>query len=165
MDPQPGDFGVTRIHGLTGIAVRVGQWLNGSGFADYEHAFIVMRGNAVAEAQPGGAGVWVNDYDPAQTIYSSVSLTEVQRQGVLDTARCLVGTPYSWFDYLSLALHRLHIRPRWVTDRMATSKHMICSQLVDYCYRQAGVPLFADGRQPGDVTPGDLYRVIKEGTK
>jgi hypothetical protein len=34
---------------------------------------------------------------------------------------------------------------------------MICSQLVDYCYRQNGVELFHDGRWPGYVTPGCLY--------
>jgi hypothetical protein len=38
---------------------------------------------------------------------------------------------------------------------------MICSQLVDQCYQDAGVHLFADGRWPGDVTPADLYRLIR----
>jgi hypothetical protein len=37
---------------------------------------------------------------------------------------------------------------------------MICSQLVDEAYLRAGVHLFDDGRDPGDVTPGDLLYVI-----
>jgi hypothetical protein len=34
---------------------------------------------------------------------------------------------------------------------------MICSQLVDYCYRVNDVELFKDGRWPGYVTPACLY--------
>jgi hypothetical protein len=33
---------------------------------------------------------------------------------------------------------------------------MVCSQSVSWCYDQAGVHLFADGRLPGLVAPNDL---------
>jgi hypothetical protein len=33
---------------------------------------------------------------------------------------------------------------------------------VDFAYDMAGVHLFSDGRIPGDVTPGDLYRLLRE---
>ncbi len=52
-----------------------------------------------------------------------------------------------------------HIRPRWLLDYVAGTGHMICSQLVDQSYLDAGVHLAEDGRFPGDVTPGDLAYV------
>jgi hypothetical protein len=47
-----------------------------------------------------------------------------------------------------------------VTDFIADSGHLICSQLVDLCYLRAGAHLFDDGRLPGDVTPGDLWKLL-----
>ncbi|MFD0528969.1 hypothetical protein ACFQ1I_21765 [Kitasatospora arboriphila] len=35
--------------------IRIGQWLNASGFADYEHAFVFVGDGQLVEAQPGGA--------------------------------------------------------------------------------------------------------------
>lgn len=160
MSPRPGDFGLTRIKGFAGWLIRVLQWLNGSGFRNYEHAFIVMPDNKVVGAQPGGARQDENTYDPAETVYSSVPMTTAQREAIVRVTRTLIDTPYSFLDYVSIALHRLHIRPKWLERYLASSRHMICSQLVDYVYSMAGVPLFKDGRAPGDVTPGDLYAVL-----
>ena len=39
---------------------------------------------------------------------------------------------------------------------------MICSQLVDQCYLEAGIHLYDDGRDPGDVTPADLAELVSE---
>jgi len=49
--------------------------------------------------------------------------------------------------------------PGWLLDYVAGTGHIICSQLVDQCYLDAGVHLFDDGRFVGDVTPGDLAHV------
>jgi hypothetical protein len=38
---------------------------------------------------------------------------------------------------------------------------MICSQLADTAAAEGGWHLFEDGRWPGDVTPGDLYRLYQ----
>jgi uncharacterized protein YycO len=160
MAPTPGDFGLTQIKGWTGWLIRFLQWLNRSGFRDYEHAFIVMPADKVLGAQPGGARLDDNTYDPAHTVYSAVALTTMQRQAIVSVATKLIGTPYSFLDYVSLALHRLHIRPKFVEAHVESTHHMICSQLVDAIYHWAGVQLFQDGRWPGDVTPGDLYDVL-----
>jgi cell wall-associated NlpC family hydrolase len=165
--PLPGDFGVTRIAGLPGRAIRFGQWLNGSGFEDYEHSFIVMPSPdgswppaGVLGAQPGGARYEVNPYAAAVTRYSAIPLTTQQRAAIVSVACKLEGTPYSWLDYASIGLHRLHIRPKALEDFIASEHHMICSQLVVWVYKQAGIDLFP-GRWPGDVTPGDLARLIE----
>ncbi len=39
---------------------------------------------------------------------------------------------------------------------------MICSQLVDQSYQDAGVHLFSDGRWSGYVTPGALFERLAD---
>jgi len=159
--PLPGDFGLVSITGTVGRLTRIGQWLNGDGYRDYEHAFIVLNNHGLLEAEPGGARLReLTEYDGTNVIYSDWPLTNQQRDQIVETALSLVGTPYSILDYLSLVLVRLHIRPGWVARYVANTGHMICSQLVDNCYQRTGVHLFDDGRLPGDVTPGDLSTVL-----
>lgn len=158
--PLPGDFGLVSITGTVGRLIRVGQYLNGDGFRNFEHAFVVLDGGMLLEAEPGGARIRpLAQYDGTNVTYSDWPLTDVQRDRIVQ-ARSLVGTPYSVLDYLSLVLVRLHIRPGWVARYVVNTGHMICSQMVDFCYVQAGVHLFDDGRIPGDVTPGDLATVL-----
>lgn len=160
--PQPGDFGLVSISGVTGLAVRIGQYLNGDGFSDFQHAFVVLDGERVLEAEPGGARIMpLTEYKGTNAVYSTWQLTDQQRAAIVDTALSLVGIPYSALDYLSLVLHRLHIRPPGLKRYIASTGHMICSQLVDHCYEQAGVHLFNDGRWSGDVTPGDMTVVLQ----
>ena len=161
--PLPGDFAVVRIPGDVGRLIRFGQWLDGDGYADYEHAFICVGEGELVEAQPGGARLAeLSEYATRTPLWSTgrFPLTEEQRQELVAAARHYLGVPYSFLDYGSLALARVHLRLPAVKRYVADTHHMICSQLVDQCYQDAGVHLFQDGRIPGDVTPGDLYRLI-----
>lgn len=161
MTPKPGDFGLVSIRGIAGLGVRIGQWLNGDGLLDYHHAFVVLDRGEILEAEPGGARIRpLSQYDGTNAIYSSWDLTDDQRAAIVREARPLLGTPYSVLDYLSLALHRLHIPAPHLRRYIADSGHLICSQLVDLAYERAGIQLFDDGRWPGDVTPGDLTLVL-----
>jgi uncharacterized protein YycO len=139
----------------------MGQWLNGDGFADYEHAFIVMPDGYLIEAQPGGAQLVKNSYPDETTIYSHHTLDQDIRDRIVSEAMKTMGTPYSFLDYLALALHRFHIRTPGLKRYIESSGHMICSQLVDRVYATAGVHLFADDRWPGDCTPADLLTVVE----
>jgi hypothetical protein len=164
--PLPGDIGLTQIHGQVGKLIRLGQWLNGDGYHDYEHAFVYVGygTDGLVEAEPGGARIGhLSQYDASRIVWSTglVSLTDDQRARVTAAALryAALKTPYSFADYGLLAAKRLHI---WVPGRDAyvrSSKSMICSQLVARCYADAGVPLF-DG-WTGDVTPGDLYHLLE----
>lgn len=82
------------------------------------------------------------------------------RAKVVATATALVGTPYSALDYVALAALHLHIPSQRIRDRVASSGHMICSQLVDEVYRRVGIELFTH-RRPGDVMPSDLAAWIR----
>lgn len=162
-EPKPGDFGLTRITGYAGLLIRIGQWLNGSGWKNYEHAFIVVGNDSLAEAEPGGARMApLSEYSDAT--YSSWDLTDAQRAAIVWHAHDLLGTPYSGADYFALALRRFHIPAPWLRRYIESSKHVICSQLVDMCYQAASLKMFTDGRWSGDITPADLDQVL-EGPK
>lgn len=172
-----GEFAVIPVHGTTGELIRIGEWLCGDGFKNYEHAEIYV-GNPPGE-KPLPAGYTLGAY-PGGAAYhnvppvgfqqgwlwsgSVIPLTPEQRAKIIQTAQRLEGTPYSALDYFAIAARRLHVPdPRGeLRDYIASSKHMICSQLVDYCYLQAGIHLFNDGRWPGYVTPEDLANVISD---
>jgi uncharacterized protein YycO len=163
-EPQPGDFAVVRMGGNGGRLIRIGQWLNGDGFADYEHAYVHVGNGELVEAQPGGAELRpLSVYDNRPTRWSTgrIPLTDEQRRAVVAAARGYVGTPYSVADYFALAAHRFHLPVGPLLRKyVADSRHMICSQLVDQCYWDAGVHLFSDGRWPGYVTPADLANLL-----
>ncbi|MFB7666872.1 hypothetical protein ACFC1R_23480 [Kitasatospora sp. NPDC056138] len=152
------------MSGRIGRLIRIGQWLNGDGFADFEHAFVYVGDGELVEAEPGGARLGPLTAYRGQPIRWSTDrfpLTEEQRHAVVAAARGFIGVPYSAADYFALAAHRFHlpIGPL-IKAYVADSRHMICSQLVDRCYQDAGVHLFGDGRWPGYVTPADLAALL-----
>jgi uncharacterized protein YycO len=158
--PSPGDFGLTRIAGTTGKLVSLGQRVVGSG-SFYTHAFVYLGNGEIIEAEPGGARKALLSHalqGRKTAAYSDFDLSDEQRKSIVSTAESLLGTPYSFLDYLAIGEARLlHSKSleRYVSD----TGHMICSQLVDECYRRAGIELFP-GRIAGDVAPGDLAKLI-----
>lgn len=154
-----GDIGLARIKGFVGLTIQLGQWFNGDG-SRWTHAYIVGRADVIYQAEPGGAEAVPLDTYAGREVFVHPELTTEQRDRIVAAAKDMLGTPYSFLDYLSIALHRFRIRPRFVERYVQTTKHMICSQLVDEAYLRAGVHLFADGRLPQDVTPGDLARLF-----
>jgi cell wall-associated NlpC family hydrolase len=154
--PKPGDFGLTRIAGKTGRLVSIGQRVIGSG-SYYTHAFVYVGNGEIIEAEPGGARRSTLQ-EGKHVAYSAIPLSCSRRSSIVRAAVALIGTPYSFLDYVAIGARRLaHIDAleRFVED----SHHMICSQLVDEVYRRAGIELFPN-RIPGDVTPGDLAKLI-----
>lgn len=156
---KAGDIGLTRIEGLLGFFVSLGQHLAGDS-SKYTHAYIVLDDETVIAAQPGGARIdKLSDYKD-KAIYIQMDLTDDQRATIVREARALEGTPYSYMDYLAIALLRFGIKPKWLRNYIKSTGHMICSQLADFVYCKAGVHLFKDGRESQDVTPGDLLYVL-----
>jgi len=158
--PLPGDFALTRISGVTGALISAGQFLIGDG-APVQHAMIYVGDGMIVQAMPGGAEMIPLDDASDPVIWSSqyIPLTWGQRTRMMHEALALVGTPYSFADYASIALAHYRIRPTWVREFVGDTGHMICSQLVDEVYRRAGIELFSD-RIAGDITPGDLWKLL-----
>lgn len=187
-DPEPGDVGLTWITGWTGFWVSFGQWLAGDGgswpwsrirqarklirIASGKkaklprgfptHAFTVLPNGQIFEAQPGGARITsLSRYADRPVLFAKMPLTDAQRARVPEVVLPMVDTPYSFLDYVYLALWRLGIRPDWLRDAVRSSGHMICSQSVDKVEELIGLNLFTDLRLNQDVTPGDLFELFE----
>lgn len=160
MQPKPGDYRLFRISGYGGHLIRVGQWLNGDGYADYEHAAVYLGNGEYVEAEPHGARLATYADEGGGWSGGIIPLTDTQRVAIVAAARGYIGTGYSFADYVAIAAHTLHMDTRALQRFIASNGHMICSQLVDQCYADAGVHLFTDSRWPGYVTPGDLYHLL-----
>lgn len=160
--PQPGDFGLVSISGQVGFLIRLGQWLNGDGFANYEHAFVYIGNGQIVEAEPGGACIsQLSEYDGRSIQWSTglVPVQDWQRTDLCGDATKFVGTPYSFLDYMLIALYRFHMKLPGVTKRVEESKHMICSQLVATLYDENEIKLTDD--PPYLITPGKLRKYLE----
>jgi cell wall-associated NlpC family hydrolase len=158
-NPQPGDFAVTSITGSVGFLISVGEYLNGSRFGHWDHAFVYVGDDQLVEAEPGGARIAsLDEYASRPVAWSTghIELTDAQRTKVVAAARGYAGVGSSAADYFAIAAPRFHLPVPGLKDFVADSKHLICSQLVDKCYQDAGVQLFRDQRWNGYVTPADL---------
>jgi hypothetical protein len=159
--PLPGDIGLVTMGGETGKLIRLGQWLDGDGFENFEHAFVYLGPDKIIEAEPGGAQIRDFHYD-LKTVHWCTGIAKLwtpeNRTYVPSVAVRYFGTPYSAADYFALVAKRLRL-PGYplLKNYVATSKHQICSQLADQIAYDCGVRIFDDGRWPGDVTPGSLY--------
>jgi hypothetical protein len=169
-----GDFCVVPISGYVGWLISVGEWANGSGFHDYDHAeiyvgnpegFVPLKYGYTLGAYPGGARLVGLTSEPVKvqnSLWSSgyFELTDGSRTEIVEKGLSLIGVPYSSLDYFALAAHHLHLPVPFIKSYIASTKHLICSQLVDYVYEQCGIHLFKDNRWPGYVTPADLAQLI-----
>ena len=175
--PRPGMIGLTLISGRVGAGIKWAQRFNGDGFSDWEHAFTLLPGNLILEAEPGGAVIRPLHYD---RVYWCANIERLQPQvtnaQVLDVARSLEHVPYSFLDYDALLARRLHL-PDWrvwpnrdstegvpreglltLREFVRDTGHMICSQEADEFKLRLGCHVFNDQRWPQDVTPGALWR-------
>lgn len=169
--PQPGDIGLTTIHGPVGWGIGAAQtveaWaqrlFRGAGqAARYRHAYVVLTNGQIIEAEPGGARIRdVHEYDGAglPTVY--LRCPDQYRAGVASAARGLEAVPYSFLDYQAITLHDLHVPAPGLRDYIGDTGHMVCSQLADEAARRGGWHLFTDDRWPGYVSPAALYRLYE----
>ncbi len=156
----PGDIGLVSIRGHLGLFIRIGQWLCGDGWGHYEHAFVYVGNGRVVEAMPSGARVApITRYAGMLVLW--LRCPPVLGQGVAAAAVTFVSTPYSFADYLAIALHRLRIPTPFLRRYIEWSGRLICSQLADRAAEYGGWHLFDDGRWHGYVTPGALRRLAE----
>jgi hypothetical protein len=172
----PGDFAVCRIGGAGGLAIGLGQWLNGAAaFARWEHALIYLGDGLCLQAEPGGAQIIARPVQPGDlwsTGLPQFELSTMQKLRVKREGLRLRGVGYSALDYLALAARRLHLPDAAVWPGPAhrvslrryieASGHQICSQLVDHLRLRVGSHLFTDGRWEGYVTPWDIGLLLEQ---
>jgi len=184
IDLLPGTFGTTPTFGNTfdRSVARAIQWFTATRDqygrwhdAPVNHAVLYVGEvpgydqPQIVEAAPGGANfsdwnaygtdmVWAHEVE-------GVTLNDQQRASIaqfgIDCA--IKGVGYGYLDFVAIALaqRRMHSivfyeHTQWWAKRLGDPHRLICSQLVDWCYLQADVHLFSDGRWPGLVSPADL---------
>jgi hypothetical protein len=163
----PGDIAVTQMAGPIGRGIRVAELLNGEGFHDFEHAFCYVGGpdDLILEAEPHAARLVPFAYPMNTCLWTSgipaFALSFKQQSLAPLVANRYVGVGYSFLDYAALIMHRLNINVPGLQPYIASSGHMICSQLADQFRFDLGSHLFADGRWPGYVTPASLANLIE----
>ncbi|GGM12959.1 hypothetical protein [Nakamurella endophytica] len=129
------------------------------------------------EARPGGAGFIDADHYTGRALWSGGRLpahlipTDAQRQAIVAAALAKVGTPYGVLDIVAIGLAQRRLgsrvdarraiaeQPWWVRRLMRTDR-LICSELIDLVYEEAGVHLFTDGRPHQLVAPSDLWVLL-----
>jgi hypothetical protein len=166
--PAIGTIGLTQISGEVGKGIRLGQYLCGEGFKDWEHAFMLGPNGSILEAEPGGARIGtVDEYSNIYWCTNIAALTDTKTLLAIwlnasnkygpDPEINRKGVGYSDLDYFAIAAHRLHIPGPGLKSYIGSTGHMICSQLVDQAYTDEGVNIFTDKRWPGYVMPASLY--------
>ncbi len=181
---RAGDIGFTKIKGKVGFLVSIGQAVIGDP-CRYTHTFLCLGDGWIIEAMPGGARLrkltaWDWHPNDGGAAFARLNMTDATREVIKREGPKYAGTPYSFADYLALALkarRRPYVPvgdtimgvvtrpavaqrssgPTWLDRYVTDSGHMICSQLADHVLAVSGVHLFNDGRLHQDVTPGDLF--------
>lgn len=152
--PQVGAWAVVRTKGLIGWCIRKVTR------SEYNHAFVYVGYGKIVEAQPQGAILSdLSVYDGYPQVWSTV-FDPADGNRVALAALGLLGTRYGFLDIVSIGLLQYGIKPRLLRWRVERQDRLICSQLVDTAEHLTGVELFSDARWAGDVTPGDLGRLL-----
>lgn len=176
---QPGDFAAVRTAGWVSNLIATGEeaayWITSAErrqkrkeVGKWTHAIFYMGGpeDLILEAEAGGAQVRSFHYDTQDCLWSSgryeLDLTDAQRAQAMETGWRYHNVPYSFLDYDAIALHSLGLDASWLEDYIKSTKHEICSQLVDQCRLDLGSHLFTDDRWAGFVDPLDIAIVISD---
>ena len=147
----------------TSRGIRLARALSRGGFTMFDHAVICSRVRRdgtvyIVEALSSGAQESLWHYDDHDHLWSTGIVKTSPKAG--KAALAYVDTPYGWLDYAAIAAHARHLWAPGHRHYVASTRHLIGSQLVDRAELDAGVHLFADCRWPGYVRPADLAELI-----
>jgi len=166
--PPAGSIGLVHVEGIQGGLIRLGQFLDGQGFEDYEHAFILetntdLASATVIEAEPGGVRrSFLNEYHGRKVLW--LPCPPQHSVSVVAQAQFYLGRPYSDVDYVDIAAHHLGLPVAKVLQKIVEHDgHVICSMMCDQAALCGNWILFPDGEWPGYVTPGTLARLAPAG--
>jgi hypothetical protein len=157
--PQLGDIGCTQIVGDVGRLIRIGEFLNGNGYRNIEHAFVALGNGQIMEAEPGGARIAnLADYDARTIVW--VRCPPEHGAAVAQAARLLERTPYGFWDFAALAAHRFHLPIPGLSRFVNDTGSMICSQLAVVAARRGGWDLL-EPTPAGYITPAALAKLAE----
>lgn len=150
-EPVPGDFGVVKTNGIVGKLIRFGT------ASRWNHAFIYVGPGVIVEANPTGVALSPVTNYPKIAWNHHDSLSQEQREQIVELALFEVGKPYAFLDIAALFFRIIglkFIRPNSFWKKLSSKESWFCSELVAYCYRKSGLTLI--NKNDDLVTPGDL---------
>lgn len=157
-----GDFALIQTGGFLGWIIEVGT------LSRVNHAALLTTDGdlAILEATPqhGIVPGDMSEYHGKVQYLSNgqITLTDEQRNAILERANMLRGTKYGFLDIVALSLwSTLHLRFSWLETMVKRQDRMICSQFIADCYAFADVEL-VPGKEPQEVTPGDLAAFLAQ---
>lgn len=143
----------------TGFVERAVEFVTRS---SVHHVVIAISDTECIGAEPGGARIRAHNYE--NLVWSRFELTPEQAQGCADWARAREGRPYSFINgfFIGLSMYGVKL-PYSVRKRFYTDKSYQCAQFADAALTLgAGITVFDDGRDFGEVYPGMLEELFKE---
>lgn len=168
MTHNPGDIiCVPEINHDTDL-LETAIWLAGSVYNRHKDCYLYIgdadqnnpQGYAIA-AYPDGAKKIPLPAEQDGWLWSDFTLLDVHRDLIVEAAVNLIGTPHGALDYFSIAAWGLGIPTSDLPGFIADESHMTGPQMVEHCYRAAGIHLFTDTRIKGYVTPMDVISIIE----
>lgn len=155
--PRTGQFGVVRTKGFVPWMIRLFTR------SQVNHAYVYISETYIVEAQRIGAVMAkATKYAESERAESNFWLMPDEAHDISREAQRLLGRPYGFLDILCITLALFGLRYKWLLARVESSRTLICSQLVDRAYDNAGCHLYSDGRPDGLVTPGDLLMFLAQ---
>lgn len=127
------------------------------------HAVVVISATECISCEPFvGARIRPLDYD--SFVWSNFDLTPEQALGSATWARAREGRPYSFINGFLIGLTMYGFTwPKSVWHHFSTDKSYQCAQFADAALTLgAGISVFDDGREFGQVFPGSLELLFKK---
>jgi len=117
-------------------------------WSDWSHIDIALDdGTLLGARSDGGVQIRPANYAAfSKTVRYSVDCTEEQEARFMEAATSQIGTPYNFLGLLNFMFHRDW---RKTTD-------WFCSELVAWCFEQAGLPLLNPVVPVQRITPQDV---------
>ena len=160
-NPLPGDIILAASKNPKWAIYATLQLLTGAPSV-YTHAALCLDNGEYLDHRPGGAIIRpISDLAERNFIaFSRNTLSDEQRQLVVDVARAYVSAPYTFwrFGYLAGRTMRLGARVLRQLDRRCKGA-TICSELVLRIYNEAEIPFAAWAMDPRESSPGALSRI------
>lgn len=152
--------------GQIGLKTEASNWLERAiefvTRSSVHHVVIAISDTECIGAEPGGARIRSHLY--SKFVWSRFDLTPEQAQACADWAREREGVPYSFINgfFIGLAMYGIRI-PLFIRKRLANDTHYQCAQFADAALTLgAGITVFDDGRDFGEVHPGSLEMLFRE---
>jgi hypothetical protein len=99
-------------------------------------------------------------YDAKSAYPAKDKITAEQSAKMVAAALAAKGKPYGWLADVLIGMREgFHLWvPDWAFKLKAVTTEAECAQFADWVGMQGGVHFFDDGRQPGSISPADLWR-------